>query len=63
VNPVDPVPERMADRIRRVKEIVGLFESGGISALKAVSQIEDIASGDDERIVHVGSTHKPEVQT
>jgi len=51
------------DRIRRVKQMVEAFEAGDMSAAQAVSRIEEIASGDDERIVKVGRPHTPEVQT
>lgn len=51
------------DRIRRVKQMVEAFEAGDMSAAQAVSRIEEIASGDDERIVRVGTPHTPEVQT
>lgn len=51
------------DRIRRVKQIVEAFEAGDMSAPQAVGRIEEIASGDDERIVRVGQPHAPEVQT
>lgn len=56
--------DRMAvDRIRRVKQMVEAFEAGDMSAPQAISRIEEVASGDDERIVRVGNTHTPEIQT
>lgn len=53
----------MVDRIRRIKQVIEAFEAGDTSATRAISLIEDIASGDSERIVRVGNLHKPEIET
>jgi hypothetical protein len=58
-----PAGAALVDRIRRIKQVVEAFDAGDISAVKAVSRIEDIASGEDDRIVHVGNIHKPEINT
>lgn len=55
---------RLVERIRRIKQVIEAFDAGDINVSKAVSQIEDLAAGEHERIVHVGSTtHRPEIQT
>lgn len=55
---------RMAvDRIRRVKQLLEAFEAGDMPASQAISRIEEVASGDDDRIVRVGNQHTPEIQT
>lgn len=55
--------ELQRDRINRIREVVGIYDRGGMSESRALSQIEDIASGDADRIVKVGHTHTPEVET
>lgn len=55
---------RMQQRIARVKEVVHAYEAGGLSEGKALSEIEEIASGEADRIVRPGAaTHTPEIQS
>lgn len=49
-------------RIDRVRDVLRTYDMGGLSEGKALSIIEDIASGDGDRIVAPG-THAPEVMT
>jgi hypothetical protein len=51
------------DRIRRVKQVIEAYESGDMAASQAISRIEEVASGEGDRIVRVGNTHTPEIQT
>jgi hypothetical protein len=64
---IDELREQMSrlavDRIRRVKQLLDAFESGDMPASLAISKIEQVASGEDDRIVRVGITHTPEIQT
>jgi|688.fasta_scaffold63332_5 hypothetical protein len=64
---IDELREQMSrlavDRIRRVKQLLDAFESGDMPASLAISRIEEVASGDDDRIVRVGIKHTPEIQT
>lgn len=60
---IEPTGQQAVDRIRRIKQIVEAFDAGDMNAGKAVKQIEDIAAGEHERIVHVGGQHRPEVQS
>lgn len=51
-------------RVERVREALRTYDAGGLSASKALSEIEQIASGDSDRIVRVGhQNHAPEVQS
>lgn len=51
------------ERIDRVREVVKQFDVGGMTEGRALSLIEDIASGEADRIVKVGGKHTPEVET
>jgi len=51
------------DRITRVKELIDAFERGDMPATYAVSRIEEVASGDGDRIVKVGGQHTPQLQS
>ena len=52
------------DRVERVREVMRAYDAGGVSASKALSEIEHIASGEADRIVRVGhQNHAPEVQS
>lgn len=51
------------ERIDRVREVVKQFDVGCMTEGRALSLIEDIASGEADRIVKVGNTHTPEVQS
>lgn len=55
--------EKLRKRIDSVREVVAVFDMGGMSAGKALSQIEQIASGEADRIVHIGKPHTPEIQS
>lgn len=50
-------------RIDRVREILRAYDAGGLSEGRALSQIEEIASGEGDRIVRVGHSHTPELTT
>ncbi len=55
---------RLQQRIARVKQVVNAYEAGGLSEGKALSEIEEIASGEADRIVRPGAaTHTPEIQS
>lgn len=54
----------LQQRIARVKTVVHAYEAGGLSEGKALSEIEEIASGEADRIVRPGAaTHTPEIQS
>lgn len=55
--------ELLGSRIERVRETLRLFDAGQMSAAKAVSLFEEIASGEADRIVRVGQEYKPEIQS
>lgn len=55
--------ELLRGRITRVRDVLKVYDAGGMSESRALSQIEEIASGEDDRIVTVGNPHTPEVQT
>lgn len=50
-------------RIERIRKVLDGLDAGSIAKGKALSLIEDIASGESDRIVKVGNTHTPEVQS
>lgn len=54
---------KLQQRIARVWEVLHIYEAGGLSEGKALSEIEEIASGDADRIVRPGTTHTPEIQS
>jgi hypothetical protein len=58
-----PMDSVMGERLGRIKKVLEVFDAGQMSAVKAVSKIEDIASGEDDRIVHVGNVNRPEIET
>jgi hypothetical protein len=53
----------MVERIRRIKQVIDAWESGDKNSIQTVSEIEDLASGEAERIVRVGNQHTPEIQS
>lgn len=55
--------ELLQGRIDRIRDAMRLYDAGQISAATAVSQIEEIASGEADRVVRVGHQHRPEVET
>lgn len=55
--------ELLSGRIDRIRNVIDVYDLGGVSASKALSEIEDIASGEADRIVKVGNQHTPEVET
>lgn len=55
--------EEQVERVRSIKRIVETFEAGGLSYRRLVDMIDDVINGQPERIVRVGNTHTPEVQT
>lgn len=55
--------ELLQGRIARIREVIRVYDTGGISESRALSHIEEIASGDGDRIVAPGRTHTPEVQS
>lgn len=58
-----PMDGVMTERIGRIKKVLEVFDAGQLSAVKTISKIEDIASGEDDRIVHVGNVNRPEIET
>lgn len=54
---------KLAGRLDRIRDVLKAFDVGGLSEGKALSRIEEIASGEDDRIVVVGLPHTPEIQT
>ena len=54
----------LQQRITRVKQVIHAYEAGWLSEGKALSEIEEIASGEADRIVRPGAaTHTPEIQS
>lgn len=54
----------LRDRVDRVREVIRVYDEGGMTEGKALSEIENIASGDADRVVRVGhQNHAPEVQS
>lgn len=51
------------ERLAKVKQALDAYESGDLPAMKALSQIQDVANGESDRIVRVGNVHKPEIET
>lgn len=54
---------KLRHRIDRVRDVLRVYDAGQMSEGRAVSQIEEIASGEADRIVRVGGQHQPEIQT
>lgn len=56
--------ELLRGRIERIRHVLDVYDLGGLSEGRTLSEIEEIASGDGDRIVKIGNgTHTPEVQT
>lgn len=55
--------ELLRGRLARVRDVLSVYDAGGMSEGRALSQIEEIASGDGDRIVTVGNPHTPEIHT
>lgn len=55
--------EKLRKRIANVRQVLDIYDAGGLSEGTALSQIEQIASGEADPIVHVGRPHTPEIQT
>lgn len=55
--------KRRRDQIERIREAIRVYDQGGMTEGRALSLIESIAAGEHERVVHVGNTHRPEVET
>lgn len=55
--------EKLRRRLASVRQVLEVYDLGGLSEGTALSQIEQIASGEADPIVHVGRPHTPEVQT
>jgi hypothetical protein len=53
----------VGDRLAKIREVLVAVDAGAMAPAKALDQIEDIARGEAERIVKVGNTHRPEVQS
>lgn len=51
------------DRIRKIKQLIESFDSGDVNAIKTLSDIGEVAGGNDHPIVRVGGQHTPELQT
>lgn len=60
---VDAAAAEKRRRLRDIRQVIEIYDIGGLSEGTALSQIEQIASGEADRIVHVGRPHTPEVQT
>lgn len=50
-------------RLQNIRQVIDIYDIGGLSEGTALSQIEQIASGEADRIVHIGKTHTPEIET
>jgi len=56
--------DQRAELMRRIASVTRAYESGDISFDKARDQIEELLTGDANRIVRVGNKpHEPEVQS
>jgi hypothetical protein len=55
--------EKLRKRIEHVRQVLNVYDVGGLSEGTALSQIEEIASGDADPIVHIGKPHTPEITT
>lgn len=53
----------LTNRLGSVRDVLRMFDAGQMSEAKAISLIEDIASGEADRIVRVGQEYKPEIQS
>ena len=50
-------------RLAEIREVLHAVQRGTLDERKAIQQIEEIATGAADRIVRVGVTHRPEIQT
>ena len=56
--------DQRTELMRRIASVTRAYESGDISFDKARDQIEELLTGDANRIVRVGNKpHEPEVQS
>jgi len=56
--------DQRAELMRRIASVTRAYESGDIAFDKARDQIEELLTGDANRIVRVGNRgHEPEVQS
>lgn len=55
--------ELLRSRIDRVREVIRVYDTGGLNEGSALSRIEEAASGDADAVVRIGNTHTPEIQS
>ena len=51
------------NRLAEIREVLYAVQRGVMEPRKAIQEIEQIAAGAADRIVQVGETHRPDVQT
>ena len=50
-------------RLAEIREVLHAVQRGVMDERKAIQEIESIAAGAADRIVRVGHTHRPEIET
>lgn len=56
--------DELKGRIERIRDVLSVYDAGDLTEGKALSRIEEIASGEDDPIVRIpNKPHTPEIET